>query len=284
MRYDLDMPRSLPAQPWTEPLPPASPPSGLSLHRLPTGSYDTRAAFAFRGGSFSDKRHFAATAVLVRHPQGDVLIDAGFGSGVAEHMKAQPRFARAPFTATVPAGRQLADAGYDADRLAGVLLTHAHWDHVSGLDEVNAPIWINDRELDYARQSADGTVFRAVTEDRPVHRYSLDGPAYLGFGPSFDVHGDGSIVVALAGGHTPGSVVVFVTPPDGPRYAFIGDLTWQSDGITRGAERPYLLRRMADDDPASVRDGLSRIMGLAELMRIVPAHDSAAFESIPCLR
>ena len=33
------------------------------------------AAFAYTGGSFSDKRHFAATAVLVTHPQGDFLID-----------------------------------------------------------------------------------------------------------------------------------------------------------------------------------------------------------------
>ena len=55
----------------------------MAVYQLPTGTYQTRAAFAVRGGSFRDKRHFAATAVLVRHPEGDLLIDAGFGSGVA---------------------------------------------------------------------------------------------------------------------------------------------------------------------------------------------------------
>ena len=52
----------------------------MAVHHLPTGTYETRAAFAVQGGSFRDKRPFAASAVLVRHPQGDLLIDAGFSA------------------------------------------------------------------------------------------------------------------------------------------------------------------------------------------------------------
>jgi glyoxylase-like metal-dependent hydrolase (beta-lactamase superfamily II) len=72
------------------------------------------------------------------------------------------------------------------------------------------------------------------------------------------VYGDGSVVVALAGGHTTGSVVVFVALPSGRRYAFIGDLTWQIDGIRDRVERPWLLRRLADGDPEQVRQRLLR--------------------------
>src|ERR1700683_1866591 len=120
---------------WPGPLPEASPPPGMAIYQLPTGTYETRAAFAVRGGSFRDKRHFAATAILVQHPNGDLLIDAGFGSGVTAHVAELPRIARAPYQATRTVSEQLDASGYDRSGLLGVLLTHSHWDHVSGLDE-----------------------------------------------------------------------------------------------------------------------------------------------------
>ncbi len=58
----------------------------MAIFHLPTGTYDTRAAFAFKGGSFRDVRHFAASAILVQHPMGDLLIDAGFGDEVKSHI------------------------------------------------------------------------------------------------------------------------------------------------------------------------------------------------------
>ncbi len=65
-------------------------PHGVSMLALPTGSYATRAALAFRGGSFFDVRQFAATPVLVRHPEGDLLIDAGFGRDFDGHLRMLP--------------------------------------------------------------------------------------------------------------------------------------------------------------------------------------------------
>jgi N-acyl homoserine lactone hydrolase len=97
------------------------------------------------------------------------------------------------------------------------------------------------------------------------------------------VHGDGSVVVVLAGGHTTGSVVVFVTVPTGKRYAFIGDLTWQLEGVGQLAERPLLMRKLADVDAGQVREGLLRVASLAGLMQVVPAHDVSAYEGIPQL-
>jgi len=268
---------------WQGPLPGATPPPDMAIYQLPTGSYETRASFAFKGGAFRDKRSFAATAILVTHPQGDFLIDAGFGAGIAAHVHAQPWYARSPYQATGTASEQLDASGYDRDRLRGALITHSHWDHVSGLDQLQVPIWTNASELQYAAKARDGKVFQTVSEGHEIHRYAFGNAPYLGFPSSYDVHGDGSVVIALAGGHTTGSVIVFVTLPAGQRYAFIGDVAWQLEGVRQPAERPLLMRKLADADPGQVRQDLLRVASLTSLMQVVPAHDLTAYEGIPLL-
>ena len=269
---------------WTAPLPEAHPPADMAIYHLPTGTYVTRAAFAVRGGSFRDKRDFAASAVLVQHPRGDLVIDAGFGADVAAHIGMLPAFVRAPYRAGRTVSEQLDAAGYDRSRLLGVLLTHSHWDHSSGLDGLRGtPLWMNAEERRYAAEDPDGKVFRRVSQGYDIHEYAFADKPYLGFPSSYDVHGDGSVVVVLAGGHTSGSVIVFVTVPGGDRYAFIGDLTWQIDGIRRRVERPWLLSKLADSDRGQLRQDLARMIALDGLVRIVPAHDLGSYAGIPVL-
>ncbi len=255
----------------------------MTLHQLPTGTYVTRAAFAFRGGKFRDKRDFASTAVLVQHPEGDLLIDAGFSSEVADHIKLLPRFVQSPFTQRGTVDEQLTAAGYDRSRLQGVVVTHSHWDHVSGVSDLSLPIWMNEGELQYAAKDSDGKVFREISPGHRIRHYDFPGPAYLGFPSSYDVYGDGSVVIALAGGHTTGSVIVFVTLPTGNRYAFIGDLAWQLDALRLRVDRPLMLRLLADTDPKLVRQGLLRMLALTDRMQIVPSHDVSAYDGIPLL-
>lgn len=264
-------------------LPRVSPPSGTVVFQLPTGSYSSRAAFAFRGGKFSDRRDFAATAVLVRHPRGDVLVDAGFGADAEEHIRMLPSFRRSAHRIGTSAAEQLDAAGYDRSRLLGVVLTHSHWDHVSGLDRLDVPIIANAAEERYAAHNAGDKVYQHVRAGHEIREYSFDGPAYLGFPASHDLHGDGTVVIVPAAGHTTGSVIVFVTTSAGIRYAFVGDLVWQLDGIELGVDRPLLLRMLADSDPAQIRRDLQRIIALADQVQVVPAHDARGYAGIPLL-
>jgi glyoxylase-like metal-dependent hydrolase (beta-lactamase superfamily II) len=282
-------PSPLPApQLFTGPLPEASPPSEMEVFRLPTGVGHRSAAAAYRGGSFFDRRDFAMAAVLVKHPRGDLLIDTGFGRQIGEQFQTMPALFRllTKYTVWRPAADQLDAAGYDRKALRAILLTHAHWDHVSGLpDFPGVPVWVTAAEHRFIRDKKAGAFARKL-KDVHYEEYGFEGGPYLNFPQSRDVYGDGSIVVVPAPGHTPGAVVIFLTLANGSRYAFSGDIVWQWDGLTRRVERPWFTRIYADADPAGTRENLLRLVAICERfpdMIIVPAHDSRAFAELPTL-
>jgi N-acyl homoserine lactone hydrolase len=271
------------------PLPPARPPAQMSVWKLPTGVTHRSAGFAYRGGSFREPREFAMTAVLVKHPRGDLLIDTGFGRRVDEHFAMMPFFFRAvtSYEKGSPAADQLDAAGYDRKSLRAIVVTHAHWDHVSGIpDFPGTPVWVTADE----RRFIDGGGFvtgvvRSFDSVR-YEEYAFEGGAYLGFAKSHDVYRDGSVVIVPAPGHTPGSVIVFLTLPNGRRYALVGDLAWQREGITLREERPWLQRIFADADADGVEDGLVHMASIAERfpeLALVPAHDQRGFEGMATL-
>ena len=277
-----------PPAPLEATLPPASPPAEMAVFALPTGVTHRSAAFAYRGGAFGDQRDFAMAAVLVKHPRGDLLIDTGLGRGIESQLDLMPFWFRAatPYTRATPAADQLDAAGYDRHHLHAILLTHAHWDHSSGLaDFPGTPVWVTAAER---RFIADGGWISAIARsaDATYQEYAFDGGPYLGFERSHDVYGDGAIVIVPAPGHTPGSVIVFLALPSGTRYALIGDLVWQREGITQREEKPWLQRTLADGDPAGVRDNLLRMAALAARFPdivIVPAHDARGYADMPRL-
>jgi N-acyl homoserine lactone hydrolase len=266
-------------------LPPASPPAGMSISTLPTGTYDTPALFAFRGGSWKDTRHFAATAVLVHHPKGNLLIDTGFGKNVDEHIKMIPSIQRSPHTKGVPAVDQLASGGIQPGYLAGVIPTHAHWDHISGLDDLTGVrVMVNSAGKRWIDSKAEGTEVLNSLRGVNYQQYDFEGGAYLGFPRSHDVWGDGSVVIVPAPGHTPDSVVVFVNLPSGTRYALIGDLVWQMEGIEIPADKPWMLRELIGENDDEVHKDIALIRAAIKQypqIHAVPAHDASAFHRIP---
>jgi glyoxylase-like metal-dependent hydrolase (beta-lactamase superfamily II) len=225
---------------------------------------------------------------LVKHPKGDLLIDTGFGRNIDEQFRTLPFMVRAItfYSLWRPAADQLRDVGYNPQSLHAILLTHSHWDHVSGLpDFPGVPVWVTPQEHEFLQQSGDMNFCRLFTGIR-YEEYRFEGGPYLGFPASHDVYGDGSIVVVPAFGHTPGSVITFVTLPSGTRYAFVGDLVWQLEGISEREERPWITRRRADTDAEANRENLLRMVALKERLPeliIVPAHDMRAFAGIPKL-
>ncbi len=284
-------PPAIPVPPPTASLaPPAvTPPEGMSLAAIPSGRMYAKAGLAYEGGGMDDARVFSIGGILVRHPKGTLLFDAGFGPGVDEHFRiGTPPLLRLAtrYDRQTTVADELRKAGITPAGLTAVVLTHAHWDHVSGLEALpGVPVWVPESELAFVNSGdAAGKLARTLgTENYRTYAFP-DGP-YRGFPSSRDVFGDGSVVLVEGGGHTPGSIIAFISTPDGKRYALIGDIAWQSEGVDRPAQKPWIARKV-DHDRDGTRALLVRLKQLKtadpELI-IVPAHDARVWKTLPAL-
>ena len=270
-------------------VPPAPVASPVTIKAIMAGKMYSSAGFAYRGGDLLEERVFGMGGILIEHPKGKLLFDAGFGSAVDAQLKTTPwlmqNTARMEKEPTVAA--QLAAAGIAQSALAGVVLTHAHWDHVSGLvDLPDVPVLVPQAELDFVNNGGAATEVARQIGTKNYRIYVFDGGPYLGFPRSLDFFGDGSVVLVPAPGHTPGSIFAFVTASEGKRYVLIGDTAWQNEGVDLPAEKPWLSRRLVDNDEARVRALLVHLHQLKQAMPdliVVPAHDRRVWEALPPL-
>jgi glyoxylase-like metal-dependent hydrolase (beta-lactamase superfamily II) len=270
-------------------LPEAASVDGVSFSVIRGAEMMSQEGFSVRGGSLTKQFISGLVAFMVEHPEGRLLIDAGVGRDVAEHLNTTPLLLRtlASLTVTQPTIDALAVHGLEPGDLRGIVLTHSHWDHVSGLADLReVPVWITAEELAHARSDDDGgKLYRQLEAEAPFKLQELtfaDG-AYGPFVVSHDFFEDGSVVIVLMPGHTPGSVGVFVNLPSGQRFLIIGDTSWTKEGVDWPAEKPWMARRMVDFDAAGVR---KQLVLLHQLQRanpeliIVPAHDARVHKTI----
>lgn len=278
---DLPVPELAPVA-----VPPPMTTQGVTAKAILAGKMLSRAGLAFRGGSLSEERVFNMGGILVQHPKGTLLFDTGFGKNVDAHFKMTPwlmqntaRYEKEPTVA-----EQLKALNIVPN---GIVLTHAHWDHVSGLEDLpNIPVFVTKAELDFVNSGDPATKLARTIGTIAYNVYGFpDGP-YMGFDKSFDLYADGSVVIVPAPGHTPGSVFIFITTSDAKRYLLVGDTAWQSENYERPAEKPWLARNLVDNDAEEVRGLLVRMHQLKAQfpdLTIVPAHDRRIWEKLPQL-
>lgn len=255
-----------------------------------TGATHNKEGLVFSGGSFSKEVETVFSAFLVKHDDDLFLFDSGLGRNVAQqYAQDMPHWNRPFFRLpekVEPAAPQLAAAGLPPIRR--IVLSHAHWDHASGLEDFpGAQVWLADEELGVVRHADTGVggAWPSQVKDKPVSWKPVtfaDAP-YQGFERSFDLYGDGSVVLVPMFGHTPGSVGLFVNTSSGKRYFFVGDVVWSAGALPEGRPKFWAARWLADHDVAQTQAAIEKIraaMARDPALVVVPAHDGSVQDAL----
>lgn len=231
-----------------------------------------------------------ASGLLVRHPKGDVLIDAGYSPNVREETKGLNLKSRL-FTTVALNGLQmdstvsaaLQRVGASAEGLKWFIPSHLHQDHLGGMVELSqVPVLLPAEELQAIRSREEGVVEEhAKAVEGRMTPMAFEPKPYENFDESFDVFGDGVIVVTKLPGHTPGSVATFVNLSPTKRLVHVGDTVNLTESIERRLPKSTLMQFFTDWDVDGAKGWVSRLAQLHELapeLHLQPAHDRDAWE------
>jgi glyoxylase-like metal-dependent hydrolase (beta-lactamase superfamily II) len=258
----------------------------VTLSLIRCGKMVSRQSFVFLGGSWSESYDSGMAAILIRHPLGTLLFDAGFGANVDEHFKSMPALMKAltTYDKETNAAQQLREHGISPDQIDRIILSHSHWDHVSGAEDFpGVEVLVAKHEEEYIQTLPSSELMSQMRERLNLRSIDFTGAAYENFDRSLDLFGDGTLVLVPLPGHTPGSTGLFVNLRSGKRFFFIGDLTWAIDGIKLPAERPWISRKLVDLDEEQVRRSIVKVhqlLGRHPDLVIVPAHDRRVHDQI----
>ena len=242
--------------------------ASLSPCRVIHARYEAPAALLQPGWS-AERVQLALATIVVPHPNGPVLIDPALGSQSQSDLRELPFWLRLQFPDLQRAPRLPASIVPQA-----ILLTHAHWDHLSGAADWPAvPILLHRLELDWARALTREDGYARGVLQLQLRRSAPRLRPFSFSRPTYDVLGDGSIIALQLPGHTPGSVGYLVSD-----WLFIGDALWRREG-----EKSRLASAVDEDaaEAARTRESLRALLRERPKLRIVPAHDAKALEELP---
>jgi N-acyl homoserine lactone hydrolase len=200
---------------------PPPPPKSLRLYVFNCGSLDISDPERFR----FKKEELATTNLsvpcfLIVHPKGTLMWDVGAVPDSA--LKPGEKSALEGYaTITETLKSQLEKIGYEPSDIQYLAFSHYHYDHIANANQFASATWLTrkvEREVLIAPVPPDKKM-------NPAYYSRLkDSKAIIIPTDDYDVFGDGTVVMKLAPGHTPGHQVLFLKLKKTGPIVLSGDL------------------------------------------------------------
>ena len=222
-------------------------PSAVELRCLTTGA--VREKTGERGASryvldrWNDYT-LPVNAFVIEHPRGICVFDAGQTARAAKPgylPRWHPflRLARFELAPEDEAGSQLSRLGIEPADVRWLVLSHLHTDHAGGVDAfANAEVVVTRTEWDLAT-GLRGRMRGYLPQHWPArvkpNRIEFTGPPVGPFAGSYDLAGDGTLLLVPTPGHTRGHMAMVVR--DGPERGYLccGDLVKSPPALEQAA-------------------------------------------------
>ncbi len=221
----------------------------------------------------------ATPCFMVAHPRGTLMWDVGAvpdgdwmptGSPVAHHLTL-PDMSTRDLTLNKPLLAQMKEAGYQPSDINYLALSHYHWDHVANANAFANATWL-------VRQVERDLMFAEMPPVTMPSWYAQlkDAKTEIIQGETYDVFGDGTVVIMNAPGHTPGHQTLYL------KLAQTGDVVLSGDLYHFNEARA--LKRVPTFDYDQAQTPVSREKAEAFLAtsgaKLWVQHDSALIASL----
>jgi N-acyl homoserine lactone hydrolase len=251
---------------------------------LRCGSVTIPEWIAVRGAFSFAPRVISHSAVLIRHPNATFLYDTGLCAEVSAYVEQQSLLFRKTlgnFRLEQSLTSHLQQLHMSVSEIDFVLLSHLHWDHVSGIPDLpGVPLRINRVEYEAAKLGlldANNGLVRHLMGENPIALFDCDGPSYMGFRSSYDLFGDGSVMLVPLPGHTAGNTGMIINRSNGSRLFLLGDAVWVAPNFQRPATmHPFIWSNVTSDD-ATARQTLIDLYHFSHRYPTIPLiamHDA----------
>ena len=206
----------------------ARPPQSVRLYVLDGGTLESDPTRYRLTKEEISATQLSVTAFLIAHPKGTLLWDTGAiaddtwtptGRPVRRRLvlsNGQERIV----TLRTTMKAQLAAVGYAPSDITYLALSHYHWDHTANANQFVRSTWL-------ARQVERDVMLPEKVPDPPqpsMFAELRNGKTVLISGDDYDVFGDGTVVITLSKGHTPGHQVLYVKLAKTGGIVLSGDL------------------------------------------------------------
>lgn len=268
--------------------------SDVTFQPITTGTFKANYADLVEGG---EKRTvwIPIPVYIIHHPQGIVLFDSGLGTRFEGEIRSSWANRLSDFllphrlSPQETAVAQLRSLGIPPAAVRTIIISHLHFDHAGGLrDFPDAQVVVSRAEWENAQVRRWKARLRGIIKEqlegievRPIDY--RPGTAIPPFESSYDLYGDGSLILLSTPGHTPGHQSLLVTLGSGKKVLLTGDAVWVRENYEKPAPKGWFVRHFEEEEAEAWRTTLAiqKFQKEHPKILIIPGHDPHLWDKLP---